>query len=65
VKSGFECGIGLERFNDIKTGDIIEVFIVERWRPPPPPKHVVALLSVEFHLPGARSLKDKRMCSGG
>ncbi len=30
VKAGFECGIGLERFNDIKTGDIIEVFVVER-----------------------------------
>jgi len=30
VKAGFECGIGLERFNDIKTGDIIEVFVVEK-----------------------------------
>jgi translation initiation factor IF-2 len=30
VKSGFECGIGLERFNDIKVGDIIEVFTMER-----------------------------------
>ena len=30
VKSGFECGIGLERFNDIKVGDVIEVFAVER-----------------------------------
>jgi translation initiation factor IF-2 len=30
VKSGFECGIGLERFNDIKVGDAIEVFVVER-----------------------------------
>jgi len=30
VKSGFECGIGLERFNDIKTGDAIEVFTMER-----------------------------------
>lgn len=26
VSSGFECGIGLERFNDIKEGDIIETF---------------------------------------
>src|SRR6188768_4117452 len=25
VKSGFECGIGLERFNDIKVDDVIEV----------------------------------------
>ena len=30
VKSGFECGIGLERFNDIKVGDQVEVFIVQR-----------------------------------
>jgi translation initiation factor IF-2 len=30
VKAGFECGIGFERFNDIKVGDIIEVFAMER-----------------------------------
>jgi translation initiation factor IF-2 len=30
VKAGFECGIGFERFNDIKLGDLIEVFIKER-----------------------------------
>ena len=30
VKSGFECGIGFERYNDIKVGDLIEVFVVER-----------------------------------
>ncbi len=30
VKSGFECGIALERYNDIKVGDVIEVFTVER-----------------------------------
>jgi translation initiation factor IF-2 len=30
VKSGFECGIGLERYNDIKQGDLIEVFTMER-----------------------------------
>jgi len=30
VKTGFECGIGFERFNDIKVGDIIEVFVMER-----------------------------------
>ncbi|NLC53832.1 MAG: translation initiation factor IF-2, partial [Firmicutes bacterium] len=29
VVSGFECGIGLERFNDIKEGDIIEAFTNE------------------------------------
>jgi translation initiation factor IF-2 len=30
VKSGFECGIGFEKFNDIKVGDVIEVFKNER-----------------------------------
>ncbi|MFN2447979.1 MAG: translation initiation factor IF-2 [Vicinamibacterales bacterium] len=30
VKSGFECGIGLQNFNDVKTGDVIEVFQMER-----------------------------------
>jgi translation initiation factor IF-2 len=30
VKSGYECGIGLERFNDIKVGDIIEAFKLEK-----------------------------------
>lgn len=33
VESGFECGIGLENFNDVKTGDTIEAFrIVESKR---------------------------------
>jgi len=26
VSSGYECGIGLNNFNDIKTGDVIEVY---------------------------------------
>jgi len=30
VKSGFECGIGFDKFNDIKVGDLIEVFAMER-----------------------------------
>lgn len=29
VKQGFECGIGIENFNDIKVGDIIEIYEVE------------------------------------
>lgn len=33
VEAGFECGIGLENFNDIKVGDIIEAYrIVETKR---------------------------------
>ena len=30
VKTGFECGIGFEKFNDLKVGDVIEVFAMER-----------------------------------
>jgi len=30
VKSGFECGIGLQNYNDVKVGDVIEVFTMER-----------------------------------
>src|SRR6266851_3927803 len=30
VREGFECGIGLENFNDIKVGDQIESYIIER-----------------------------------
>ncbi len=30
VKTGFECGIGFEKFNDLKVGDVIEAYAVER-----------------------------------
>jgi translation initiation factor IF-2 len=30
VKSGFECGISLANYNDVKVGDVIEVFTMER-----------------------------------
>lgn len=33
VQSGYECGIGLERFNDIKIGDIIEAYELEEVAP--------------------------------
>jgi translation initiation factor IF-2 len=29
VAQGFECGIGLERYNDIKVGDTMEVFEIK------------------------------------
>ncbi len=32
VATGYECGIGLERFNDIKEGDILEAYIVEEYK---------------------------------
>jgi translation initiation factor IF-2 len=30
VREGFECGIGLENFNDLKVGDQIEAYVVEK-----------------------------------
>ena len=30
VASGYECGLQVEKFNDIKEGDIIEVFVMEQ-----------------------------------
>jgi translation initiation factor IF-2 len=30
VREGFECGIGLENFNDVKVGDQIECYIIEQ-----------------------------------
>ncbi|MDF1494458.1 translation initiation factor IF-2 [Caproiciproducens sp. CPB-2] len=32
VAEGYDCGIGLERFNDIKEGDILEAFVMEEYR---------------------------------
>jgi translation initiation factor IF-2 len=30
VASGFECGIGIENYNDIQVGDVIEAYIKEQ-----------------------------------
>ena len=32
VNEGYECGIGLDKFSDIKEGDIFEAFIMEEYR---------------------------------
>ena len=32
VAQGYECGIGLEKFNDIREGDIYEAYIIEEYR---------------------------------
>ena len=32
VASGYECGIGLNKFNDIKEGDILEAYIIEEYK---------------------------------
>ena len=33
VAQGYECGISVEKFRDIKEGDIIEAFMMEEVRP--------------------------------
>jgi translation initiation factor IF-2 len=33
VREGFECGIGLERFHDLKKGDVIEAYRIEKVAP--------------------------------
>jgi translation initiation factor IF-2 len=30
VKQGYECGIGIQDYNDVKEGDVIEFFVMER-----------------------------------
>ena len=30
VANGYECGMQVEKFNDIKVGDIIECFVMEQ-----------------------------------
>ena len=30
VKSGFECGVALENYSDIKQGDVVEAFVIEK-----------------------------------
>ena len=32
VAEGFDCGIGLEKYNDIKEGDVFEAFQMEEYR---------------------------------
>jgi len=30
VQSGYECGIGIENYNDIKVGDVVECFVIDK-----------------------------------
>jgi translation initiation factor IF-2 len=30
VKTGYECGIGIQNYNDVKVGDVIESFVTEK-----------------------------------
>ena len=29
VQQGYECGIGVENFNDMKLGDVLEAYVLE------------------------------------
>jgi translation initiation factor IF-2 len=29
VREGFECGMGIENFNDLKVGDLVEAYRIE------------------------------------
>jgi translation initiation factor IF-2 len=33
VRAGFECGVGISNFNDVKVGDILECFKLEKSQP--------------------------------
>jgi translation initiation factor IF-2 len=33
IQSGYECGIGIEKYNDIKIGDVIECYYLEEIKP--------------------------------
>jgi len=33
VQSGYECGIGIDKYNDIKVGDVLECYYLEEIRP--------------------------------
>jgi translation initiation factor IF-2 len=33
VQSGYECGVGIENYNDVKVNDVIECYEVEEVKP--------------------------------
>ncbi len=36
VRSGFECGVGVSNFNDVKVGDVLECFLMQKLAVPEP-----------------------------
>ena len=53
VTSGYECGIGLENYNDVKPGDVVEAFEMETVlrKLTPPPREGRGSAQVEKQLP--------------
>jgi translation initiation factor IF-2 len=54
VAAGYECGVGLENFNDVKPGDVIETYELEtvlRKLATPPPEPSRGRAPVEKQLP--------------
>jgi translation initiation factor IF-2 len=33
VQTGYECGVGLDKFNELQSGDILEVYHLEEVKP--------------------------------
>jgi translation initiation factor IF-2 len=33
VRSGFECGVGVSNFSDVKVGDVLECFTMQKIQP--------------------------------
>ena len=66
VKSGMECGISLENYNDVKVGDVIEAYVKERVPSLPWLEVGQALLPVlcyKGHVPTRREKKCRSFAS--
>jgi len=44
VAEGYECGLSIEKFNDIKEGDVVEVYVMEEVKS----KKVILLICIEI-----------------
>ena len=55
VAQGYECGITIKNYNDIKEGDIIEAYVMEEIK-----RMMIASRECECMIYDAHSLKEKR-----
>ena len=60
VRAGMECGITLENFSDVKQGDIIEAFVMQRVAERSGVMAAIGVLTLELRIEHAHSLKEKR-----